>query len=148
MDTNETYGKKTWRQPHKNDASNIEQVMEATPPQNSSCMTTYHLSQKLSTLDEPDMWDTAGEVRTNSWAIYSCGPLHMDEQKQDDQLEPIYNSSVPIQDIALKTSLERWTIETSGERGSGGSVLAARHDDDYHHWERYEPPYLPQLLVK
>ena len=32
---------------------------------------------------------------------YSCVPLHMDEQRQDDQLEPIYNSSVPIQDIAL-----------------------------------------------
>ena len=24
----------------------------------------------------------------------------------------------------------RWTIETSGERGSGKSVLVARHDDD------------------
>ena len=51
-------------------------------------------------LDEPDMQDTGGEVRMNSQAIYSCGPLHMDEQRQDDQLEPIYNSSVPIQDIA------------------------------------------------
>ena len=54
----------------------------------------------------------------------------MDEQRQDDQLEPIYNSSVPIQDVALKTSRERWTTETGGERGSGRSVLAARHDDD------------------
>ena len=31
-----------------------------------------------------------------------CGPLHMDEQVLDDQLEHIYSSSVPIQDIALK----------------------------------------------
>ena len=38
----------------------------------------------------------------------------MDEQRQDDQQEPIYNSSVLIQDIALKTSQERWTIETEG----------------------------------
>ena len=30
------------------------------------------------------------------------GPHQMDEQRQDDQLEPIYNSSVPIQDVALK----------------------------------------------
>ena len=52
-------------------------------------------------------------------------PLHTDEQRQDDQLEPIYNSSVPIQDVAWKTSRERWTIETSGERGSRRSVLAA-----------------------
>ena len=49
----------------------------------------------------------------------------MDEQRQDDQLEPIYNSSVPIQDIALKTSREQWVIETGGERGSGRSVQAA-----------------------
>ena len=35
--------------------------------------------------------------------MYSCGPLHMDKQMQDDQLEPEYSSSVPIQDVALKT---------------------------------------------
>ena len=55
----------------------------------------------------------------------------MDEQKQDEQLEPIYNSSVPIQGVDLKTNQERWTIETGSERRSGRSVLAARrHDDD------------------
>ena len=48
----------------------------------------------------------------------------MDEQRQDDQLEPIYNNSV------VKTSRERWTIEKGGEWGSGRSVPAARHDDD------------------
>ena len=32
--------------------------------------------------------------------------------------------------VALKTCRRRWTIEKSGERGSGISVLAARHDDD------------------
>ena len=40
----------------------------------------------------------------------------MDEQKQDDQLEPTYNSSVPIQDVALKTYRKPWTID----KGSGG----------------------------
>ena len=34
--------------------------------QNSSCTATYHPSQKLSKLDEPDMRDTAGEIGTNS----------------------------------------------------------------------------------
>ena len=61
---------------------------------------------------------------------HSCGPLHIDEQRQDDQLEPIHNSSVPIQDVALKTYRERWTIETGGGRGSGRLVPAVRHDDD------------------
>ena len=54
----------------------------------------------------------------------------MDGQSQDDHLEPIYKSSVLIQDKALKTSWERWMKETGSERGSGRSSLAARHDDD------------------
>ena len=37
---------------------------------------------------------------------------------------------MPIQDIALKTPGEQWTIETGGERRSRKSVLATRHDDD------------------
>ena len=53
----------------------------------------------------------------------------MDEQRQNDQLESIYNSSVPIQDTALKTSREWWTTQSSGERGSGISMLAERHGD-------------------
>ena len=35
--------------------------------------------------------------------IYSGGPHHMDEQKQDDQLEPTYSSSVPIRGVAMRT---------------------------------------------
>ena len=54
----------------------------------------------------------------------------MDEQMQDDQLEPMYNSSMPTEDVALKTYQERWTIEMDGERNSGRSILAAWHDDD------------------
>ena len=54
----------------------------------------------------------------------------MEEQRQDDQLEPTYNNSMPIQDVALKTDREGWTIEKGGDRGSGKSALAARHDDD------------------
>ena len=54
----------------------------------------------------------------------------MDEQMRNDLVEPIYNSSVLIQNVALNTYWERWSIEKGGGRGSGRSVLAARHDDD------------------
>ena len=54
----------------------------------------------------------------------------MDEQRQDDQKESKYNSSVSIQDVVLKTYRERWTIEKGGERGSGRSALGTRHHDD------------------
>ena len=62
--------------------------------------------------------------------MYSYGPPHMAEQKQDDQHEPRYSSLVRIRDVALRTCQKRLTIGRSGERGSGISVLAARHDDD------------------
>ena len=47
------------------------------------CTATYHSSQKLPKLDEPDMQDTAGEVGTSSYVMYSCEPLHMAEERQD-----------------------------------------------------------------
>ena len=50
-------------------------------------------------------------------------------QKQDDQHEHTFSSCVRIQDVVLRTCLGRWTIGRSGERGSGISVLPARHDD-------------------
>ena len=46
------------------------------------------------------------------------------------QLEHTYSSCVKIRDVAVKTCQRRWTIGKGGERGSGISVLAARHDDD------------------
>ena len=50
--------------------------------------------------------------------------------KQDDQHEHTFSSYVRIRDVVLKTCLGRWTIGRNGERGSGISVLPARHDDD------------------
>ena len=55
---------------------------------------------------------------------------HMDGQKQDDQHKHTFSSYVSIRDVALKTCQRRWMIGKSGERGSGISVLVARHDDD------------------
>ena len=61
--------------------------------------------------------------------MYTCGPLLMDEQRLD-QLEPLYNCSVPTQDVAWRTWQERWMIETSGERESWKHAPTAQHDDD------------------
>ena len=54
----------------------------------------------------------------------------MDEQRLYDQREPIYNSLVPIQAVALKTCRGQWTIGTGGEMGSGRSMPVAGHADD------------------
>ena len=58
--------------------------------------------------------------------MYSCGPLHMDEQGLCNQLEPTNNSSVLIQDVAWKTWWEWWM---SGKSGSGKCIIAACYDD-------------------
>ena len=54
----------------------------------------------------------------------------MDEQRQDNQIENTYSSTVPIRDVTLKTCRKQWTIEKGGKKGSAISVLKAHHDDD------------------
>ena len=66
MDSNKTAGEEARRQSHKNAASNLEQILAATTPQDPNCTATCLLPRKLFKLDEPDMQDTAGEARTNS----------------------------------------------------------------------------------
>ena len=46
--------------------------------------------------------------------MYSCGHIHMDEQTQDDQLEPTYSSFVPMQDMAWRSA---------GNNGQKGGVV-------------------------
>ena len=48
------------------------------------------------------MRDIAGEVRMNSYVMFSDEPLHMDVQVLDEQLEPICYSSVQTQDEVKK----------------------------------------------
>ena len=84
----------------------------------------------ISKLYEMDRQNTAGVVGTSSLVRYSYGSLHMAGQKQDDQLEPTYSSSVRIRSVALRTCRKRWTIRRGGVRRSGISVLMARQDDD------------------
>ena len=89
-----------------------------TSPGDSTLQSTNQPSQKLSKLNEPDARDTAGEVGSSSQVMYSCGPLHMYEQRQDVQFEPTYSSSLPIRDVALRICQKQWTIGRCGERGA------------------------------
>ena len=62
--------------------------------------------------------------------MYSCGPPLMDVQEWDDQHELTYSSYVRTRVVILKTCRRRWMIGRNGERRSGISAQAARHDDD------------------
>ena len=80
--------------------------------------------------------------------MHSYGTPHMAEQKQGNQLEHTYSSYVRIRGVALKTCLRRWTIGKSGERGSGISVLAARHDDDDFNINSHDPYNIKKGIVR
>ena len=67
--------------------------------------------------------------RTHKWCTL-MDPHTWPCKMQDDQHEHTFSNYVRIQDVVQKTCLRRWTIGKSGERGSGISVLPARHDDD------------------
>ena len=62
-------------------------------------MATYLPSRKPFKLDQQDLRYSSEEVRMNSQAMFSYGPLHTEEQVLDGQLELIYNSSVWTQDV-------------------------------------------------
>ena len=72
----------------------------------------------------------AGHCWRSKDELISDGPTQMEVQKQNDQHELTYSNYVRTQDVTLKTCWRRWMIGRNGERGSGISVLAARHDDD------------------
>ena len=66
MDANEMYREKAWRQLCKNAVSCIEQFLDATPHKAAAVRppNTHHENYPSET--KPDMWDIAGEVKTNS----------------------------------------------------------------------------------
>ena len=66
LDANKTAGKEARRQLHKNAASNIEQVLEATPHKAPTIRPPTSFDEKLSKFDEPDKQYSAGEVGTSS----------------------------------------------------------------------------------
>ena len=70
--------------------------------QSTNCAATDLPLRKLSNFDEPDMQGIAGEAGTSSLVRYSNGHPQT-EQKQDDQLEPTYSSSVRIRDDFSRT---------------------------------------------
>ena len=72
-----------------------------------------------------------------------CGPLHMVKQRQDDQLEPTYNSSWRPAEIDV-----RW--RRSGRR-SGRSVVVAWHnynDDMKKSWKKQNNPKFDGFIMR
>ena len=58
--------------------------------------------------------------------MYSYGPPHMAEQKQDNKLEHTYSSYVRIRDVALKTCQSWWRMGEVVREGQGYPCW--RHD--------------------
>ena len=131
LDANKMAGEEARRQLHKNAASNTEQVLGATSSKKTQLY--VHLLfitktiQVRRTRHAGHCWRSRNELISD---VLLWTPTYGRKKKQDDQHEHTYSSYVRIRDVALKTCQRRWTIERSGEKGSGISLLAARHDDD------------------
>ena len=121
------YGEKAWRQLHKNAASCIEQILEAT-------------LHKTAAVWPPTLITKSIQVRQirhvgNCWRskdglisdILLWTPSH-GQAKVEPMYNSIYKRSVLIQEVAWRTSQKWWTIGTGGKRGSGRSVLTVQHD--------------------
>ena len=80
-------GEEARRQLHKNAASNLEQVLAATPHKDTNCTATCLLSRKLFKLDEQTC-RTLLEKQDELISDVLLWTPHMAEQKQDDQHEP------------------------------------------------------------
>ena len=64
LEADQAYREKAWQKLNKDATSYIRNIENI--PQNSSCTATYHPSRRPSKIDEKDMQDTAGGLRTNS----------------------------------------------------------------------------------
>ena len=73
-------------------------------------------------VDDPDKQVTAGEVGTKPLVMYSYGPLHVAKQKQGDQLEPTYSSSVRTLGVTLRTCQKRCPIGMVRDIRADGTI--------------------------
>ena len=129
LDAYKTAEEEARRQLNKNVESNIEQVLAATPHKTPAVRPLAPIKKTIQVRrarHAGHCWRSKDELSV----MYSYGTSHMTKQKQDDQLEHTYSSYVRIRDVAQKTCQKRWMIGRSGKRGSGISMLVARHDDD------------------
>ena len=142
LEANKTAGEKARRQLHKNAANNIEQVRQATP-------------HKAPTIRPPPITKTIQFRRTRHAG--HCWRSR-DELISDVLLwTPTYGrakSGRPArtyikqfcEDTGCSPEDLRWTIGRSSERGSGISMLAARHDDDDDDYDWYVRKTKPTSL--
>ena len=78
MDANKAYGEWVGQQLHKNASSCIKQFVETIPKKTAAVRPPTTRHEIYLKLDEQNMRDTFGEVKTKSWAMYFCGPLHIE----------------------------------------------------------------------
>ena len=73
--------------------------------------------------------DIGGEVGTSWKVMYSCGPIHMDEQSQYDHLKPTYSSGIDT--VSGPEDLPEAIHDKDGWRERVRDIhVIARHDDD------------------
>ena len=130
LDANKTAGEKARQQLQKNAASNIEQVLEATPTKHQLYSHLPPITKTIQvrwTRHARHCWRSKDELISD---VLLWTPTYGQVKAGWPAWTYIHTAALWGYDVALKTCQRRWTIGRSGERGSGISVLMARHDDD------------------
>ena len=130
MDAYEAAGEEAGRKLHKNVESSIKQVLATTPHETPTIRTLapHHKNYTSSTNQtRRTLLEKQGRAHKRCTPV---DPPLMDVQEWDDQHELTYSSYVRTRVVILKTCRRRWMIGRNGERRSGISAQAARHDDD------------------
>ena len=71
-----------------------------------------------------DMLGITGEIRTNSWVMFSYGLLHMDTPVLAIQQRFIYFSFVWTIDTVKRTWQEQWTMGTDDKGETGNYAIS------------------------
>ena len=96
--------------------------------------TTWTLTKRLEKNLDGNCTRMLRAILNKSWRQYPTRHQlygHLPPITKTIQVWHTFSNYVRIRDVVQKTCLRRWTIGKSGERGSGISVLPARHDDDH-----------------
>ena len=126
MDANLAAGEKAWRQLHKNAASNIEQVLDASPNKAAAVrpLTARHENY-------PNQTNRTRRTLLEKWggAHKWCTPIDPFTWPSKSKATSS-NLHTAALCVALRTDRKWWMTGRGGEKGSGISVLMARQDDE------------------
>ena len=146
MDSNKTAGEEARRQLHKNVASNLEQVLAATSPRHQLYGHLPPITKTIQvrrTRHAGHCWRSRDELISDVLLWTSTHGLAKAGRRARTYIQQLCEDTGCCSEDLHEAMNDR----ENGERGSGISVLPARHDDDDDDWLQKSQWYSPENLA-